>query len=217
MVRIIKCAGKRPSPEAIQAAVSVISQEGVVAIPTETFYGLAAHPFSERALAKIFSLKRRPPEKPLLLLIGEVELLAAVAREIPPLAKTLIKRFWPGPLTLIFPAQEHLPQALTAGTGTVAVRLSPHPIPREISRLLGSPITGTSANLSGAPPASTALEVAQSLPGVDLILDAGKTPGQAASTIVDVTGAKPRLVRKGVISWEEIKAYLGTKGQREDQ
>ncbi len=211
MARIIKCKDTRPSTEALQAAVSIIAQEGVVAIPTETFYGLAAHPFSERALKKIFVLKKRPPEKPLLLLIGELQMLGQVVKEVPPLAQKLLHKFWPGPLTLIFPAQAHLPHALTAGTGTVAVRLTPHPVPREISRLLGHPITGTSANLSGAPPARTALEVAQTLPALDLILDAGETSGQTASTILDVTGPSPRLIRKGVISWEEIKAYLETK------
>jgi len=211
MPRIIKCKGERPSPEALQAAVSVIAQDGIVAIPTETFYGLAAYPFSEKALKRIFALKNRPPEKPLLLLIGELQMLGQVVKEIPPLAQRLVSKFWPGPLTLIFTAKKNLPLALTAGTGTVAVRLSPHPVPREISLSLGAPITGTSANLSGAPPARTALEVAQNLPDIDLILDAGPTPGEKASTILDVTGPSPRLIRKGIISWEEIKAYLETK------
>ncbi len=213
MSHIIKVDSKRPSV-CLERAVSVLKDHGVVALPTETFYGLAVDPFSPRALKKLFVLKKRPVQKPILVLIGKLEMLSLLVKEVPPLAKPLIARFWPGPLTLIFKAQRHLPLELTAATGTIAVRFSSHPLPIRLSCLFEAPITGTSANLSGFPPPVEASEVAEMLPGVDLILDAGPTGGGKPSTIVDLTTPEPRLVRAGKISWEEIRLIWQTKSRR---
>ncbi len=205
MAKIFSVDPKNLPPEVIKAAVSVLKSGGVVALPTETYYGLAVDPFSESAVQRLFRLKKRPQEKPILLLLGSWEMLALVVAEIPLWAQRLMQRFWPGPLTLVFKARKDLPASLTAGTGTVAVRLSSHPLPTYLSQSFSKPITGTSANLSGAPPATSAIEVKRIFPEVDLILDGGETPGGAPSTIVSVTEFPPRLLRPGKIPWTEIQ------------
>ncbi len=173
---------------------------GLVALPTETFYALAVHPFEEAALVRLFHLKERSPEKPVLVLVGGPEMLPQVAGEVPEAGVRLVARFWPGPLTLILPARAGLPGLLTGGTGTIGVRQPRHAVTGRLVAALGFPVTGTSANRSGRPPLITAEEVARELgPGVDLILEAGPCPGGLPSTIVDVTCAPPRLVRAGAV------------------
>ncbi len=190
--------------KALEEALKALSEGLVVAIPTETFYGLAVDFRNEAALRRLFALKRRPKEKPILLLLGDFSQLEQVVEEKTPLARKLMKAFWPGPLTLVLPAKPGLSPLLTAGTEKVAVRLSSHPVPQKLAAALGRPITGTSANLSGRPPARSAEEVEEELPGVDLILDAGLLPARAPSTIVDASGKSPRLLREGEIPWEKI-------------
>ncbi|MBM4300419.1 MAG: threonylcarbamoyl-AMP synthase [Deltaproteobacteria bacterium] len=181
-------------------ARTVLTLNGVIAVPTETFFGLAVNPFQEEALDRLFTLKGRAPEKPVLVLVDGREMLNQVAREIPGQARQLMEKFWPGPLTIIFPGLPHLPRRLTAGTGTIAVRQPRQPLTCRLISALGFPITGTSANRSGRPPLIRAAEVAEEFgEGVDLILDAGPCPGGLPSTIVDVTGASLRLVRIGAI------------------
>ena len=138
----------------IQRVSQVILQGGVAAFPTETFYGLGADVQNEEALQKVFRLKDREENKPLLLLIGEKEWLSGLVRKISPVAERLIEGFWPGPLTLVFEASSHLSNLLTAGTGTIGVRISPHPIAQALVQAVGRAITATSANLSGQPSAS---------------------------------------------------------------
>ena len=191
----------------IKEVIKVLEAGLVVAIPTETYYGLAADPFNPQALKRLFALKRRPPEKPVLLLLGSLEQLDLLATSIPPWAEELISRFWPGPLTLVFQARKDLLPWLTGDTGKVALRLTSHPLARKIALAFG-PVTGTSANLSGQPPARSAQEVAESL-APDLIVDAGPTEGGAPSTIVDVTVFPPKILRPGKVSREELKAALG--------
>ena len=207
MPQVIRVGSEGPLQN-LEAAVPILQRDGVVALPTETYYGLAVNPFSERALERLFLLKNRPPEKPPLLLLGHLEMLSEVVAEVPPWSRVLMERFWPGPLTLVFKARSRLPKALTADTGTVAVRLSSHLIPTKLSQLFGHPITGTSANRSGHPAATTAEKVQNELPKVDLILDGGETPGGAPSTIVAVISYPPRLLRPGKISFEEIMDSL---------
>ena len=181
-------------------ARTVLNQNGVIAVPTETFFGLAVNPFQEEALDRLFALKDRDPEKPVLVMVSGPEMLNQVAREVPGPARRLMEKFWPGPLTIIFPSLPHLPRLLTAGTGTIAVRQPRQPLTCRLIRALGFPITGTSANRSGRPPLVGAAQVAEEFgEGVDLILDAGPCPGGLPSTIVDVTKASPRLVRAGAI------------------
>jgi L-threonylcarbamoyladenylate synthase len=181
-------------------ARTVLRRHGVMAVPTETFFGLAVNPFAMEALVRLFALKDRDPEKPVLVMVAGPEMLNQVVREVPVPARRLMEKFWPGPLTIIFPSLPHLPRRLTAGTGTIGVRQPRQSLTCRLIAALGHPITGTSANRAGHRPCVRADEVAREFgEGVDLILDAGPCPGGLPSTIVDVTNAPPRLVRAGAI------------------
>lgn len=186
-------------------ARKVLKSNGIIAVPTETFFGLAVNPFQEAALSRLFALKQRAPEKPVLLLIDGPSMLSQVVREIPEAATRLMARFWPGPLTIIFPSHPHLPRLITAGTGSVGVRQPRHPLTCRLITALGYPITGTSANRSGRPPLTQAAEVAREFGDeVDLILDAGECQGGKPSTIIDASHFLPRLVRAGAIPATEL-------------
>ena len=192
------------SPE-LQSALLVIQQGGVVAFPTETYYGLAVDPFNCQAVERLFQLKRRPSAKPLLVLIDRQERLSRLAVAIPEQFSLLMDRFWPGPLTLIFPALPSLSPILTAATNTVGIRISSHPLASAFCTLAGGALTGTSANLAGQRPAASEHEVmAQFGHRLDWLLKAGSTKGGLASTIVAADACGLRLVRAGAISFGEI-------------
>lgn len=199
----------KADPAGIRKVGRVILQGGVAAFPTETFYGLGADARNEEALQKIFQLKGREENKPLLLLIGDRDWLSGLVRNIPPVAGRLMEKFWPGPLTLVFEASPRLSALLTGGTGTVGVRLSPHPVAQALIQAVGRAITATSANLSGQPSASVAAEVFRALGNrVDAILDGGQTAGGLGSTVLDVSSPSPRIIRQGVISQAELVPFL---------
>lgn len=189
----------------------VIQRSGLVAIPTETFYGLGVNPFDARAVDRLRAVKGREDEKPILVLVGSVNDLSSFVEHVPPVASILIEVFWPGPLTILFPARASLPLALTAGTGLVGIRLSScQPLCELLTRV--GPLTGTSANRAGAAPARTAEAVQQALgDAVDLILDAGPTPGGLPSTVVHAHDSL-RIVREGVIARSVIEARLQQRG-----
>ncbi len=192
-----------------QEAKGLLNAGQVVALPTETFYALAAHPYQEQALERLFALKERPPDKPVLLLVANPEMLVILASHIPETAAALINRFWPGPLTLILPARPGLSGWLTANTGTVGVRQPRQAVTCRLIDYLGFPVTGTSANRSGKPPLVSAGEVEREF-GQDapLIVDAGPCPGGLPSTIVDLTRIPPRLVRSGAVSLASLKTVI---------
>jgi len=193
----------------IRRVSQVLLQGGVAAFPTETFYGLGADARNEEALQKIFQIKGREENKPLLLLIGDRDWLSGLVRNIPPVAGRLMEKFWPGPLTLVFEASPRVSALLTGGTGTVGVRLSPHPVAQALIQAVGRAITATSANLSGQPSASVAAEVFRALGNrVDAILDGGQTAGGLGSTVLDVSSPSPRIIRPGVISQAELVPFL---------
>jgi len=199
----------KADPAGIRKVGRVILQGGVAAFPTETFYGLGADARNEEALQKIFQLKGREENKPLLLLIGDRDWLSGLVRNIPPVAGRLMEKFWPGPLTLVFEASPRLSALLTGGTGTVGVRLSPHPVAQALIQAVGRAITATSANLSGQPSASVAAEVFRALGNrVDAILDGGQTAGGLGSTVLDLSSPAPRIIRRGVISQAELVPFL---------
>jgi len=190
-------------------ARAVLKGNGVIAVPTETFYALGVNPFQEEALDRLFALKDRAPEKPVLLLVDGPGRLNQVAREVPDLARRLMKKFWPGPLTIIFPSLTHLPRRLTGGTGTIAVRQPRQALTCRLIAALGFPITGTSANRAGGRPGIRADQVAREFGDhLDLILEAGPCPGGLPSTIVDVTSLPPRLVRAGAIAAAELAGIM---------
>jgi L-threonylcarbamoyladenylate synthase len=194
-----------PSQEAIQRAAEIIITGGVVAFPTETFYGLAALASRHEAVERVYLLKDRPLDKSLSILIADPAQLQDWVKAIPAEANRLMQRFWPGPLTLVFPAAKHLPAILTAGTGKIGVRISSHPVAHALVLAVGAPITATSANKSGATSCRSAEEVLSQL-GSDLevILDGGLTPGSKESTIADVTTRSPKILRTGAIAAQEV-------------
>jgi L-threonylcarbamoyladenylate synthase len=189
----------------LNRAVAVLNDGGVVAFPTETYYGLAVDPLNPLALNNLFTLKQRDIAKPILTLVDDRESLSSLVHEIPIVYLQLMERFWPGPLTLIFQAKINLPTLLTAGTSTIGVRQSSHPFARQLLRAFGRPITATSANISGHDAAVDAHGVkVQFGKQIDLVFDGGKAPGILGSTIVGLDGSQLKLIREGVISYDEI-------------
>ena len=195
----------------IARAASLLRAGGIVAYPTETYYGLAVDPFNEKALARPFRLKNRPAVKPVLVLVADRAQVDLLAGQITATARRLMDRFWPGPLTLVLPARSGLSRFLTGGTGTVGVRLSPHPVAAALLQAFGAPLTATSANRSGELPAVTAGEVRTAFASeVDLILDGGETPGKMGSTLVGVCGSQVTCLREGCISFAQVTQASGT-------
>jgi L-threonylcarbamoyladenylate synthase len=189
----------------------VLGENGLIALPTESFYGLAVDPFNEQALVKLWQVKGRSNGKPVLVLIGEGAQLNPFVRNIPPAATVLMNAFWPGPLTIVFPAALGLSDAVTAGTHSVGIRLSAWQPLCELLRRVG-PLTGTSANREGMPPPTTAKEVRDYFgDALDLIVDDGPTPGGQPSTVIDVQGPI-RIIRDGAIDREDIVAQLAAHG-----
>lgn len=187
----------------------LVDSGGILAVPTETFYALAVDPYQFSALERLFALKGRHGAKPVLLLVASPEMALKVAREVPEAGARLMKRFWPGPLTLILPARGDLPPLVTAETGTVGVRQPRQAVTCRLLAALGLPVTGTSANRTGREPLTRAEEVDREFGAeVDLILDAGPCPGGLPSTIVDVSIGPPRLVRPGAISAKELREII---------
>ena len=196
--------------EQVKAAVKVLANGGVAAIPTDTLYGLAASAFDESAVLKIYELKGRPEGMALPLLLSDSEDVRKCAENVPQAAWTLMERFWPGAVTLVVAKSANVPKIVTAGLDTVALRVPDHPAPRAIAKTLGAPITGTSANLSGRPGLTNAAGVRREFgETIDFVLDGGDAPGGVSSTIVEVIGDELKLLREGAVSREEIEAALG--------
>ena len=184
----------------MRQAAQVLRAGGLVAFPTETFYGLGANGLDAAAARRVFAAKGRPASMPLLLLVDSRAMAAVVATAIPAHAAELMDRHWPGALSLVLPASPSVPGEVTAGTGTVGVRVSAHPVARALVRALGEPVTAPSANPTGGSPPVTAEQVLAHFEGViELVLDAGPTPGGAPSTVLDVTVNPPRLLRQGAV------------------
>ena len=181
-------------------AVDTLKKGGIVAYPTETFYGLGAKFDTEASLEKLYDIKQRPEEKAMPLIIGDRELLSILTDSVNIKAKSLMDRFWPGPLTLIFYAREHLSEFITADTRKVAVRLPGESFALHLVRAAGFPVTATSANPSGMPPARDAETVIEYFgDNIDLVINGGPAPGGLPSTIVDVTENTLEILREGVI------------------
>jgi L-threonylcarbamoyladenylate synthase len=193
------------SENEIIRAAEAIRKGGVVAFPTETYYGLAVDPLNGKALQKLFKIKDRPALKPVLLLIADRSQLERVTTSVPELAERLMDRFWPGPLTLVLPARPELSFLVTGNTGTVGVRLSPHPVAADLLKACGIPLTATSANRSGEAPAVTAEDVGAIFGSqIDFVLDGGKTPGKLGSTLVGFKEKNVQCIREGCIPFQDI-------------
>lgn len=194
----------------LEEAVRSLNSGGVVVFPTDTLYGLGADVFSLAALQRIFSIKGRRADLALPVLVAGLDQVEAVAQPMSAQAQRLAERFWPGPLTLVMRRSPDLPGLVTGGADTVAVRMPGHPVPLELARRLGRPITGTSANRSGQPDLLDLSALENQLGNlVDHIIQTGPVPAGTASTIVNVTGDTPQLLRGGAISLEEILEAAG--------
>jgi len=195
----------------IERGISILKQGGLVAFPTDTVYGLGAGASNQPAVAKVYQVKERPRDMALPLLLAHTSQINEVACPVPPIAWLLADKFLPGALTIVLYKSNSVLDIVTGGGSTVAVRIPAHPIPVALAENLG-PIVGTSANLSGKPSALTADEVCSQFGDkIDLVIDAGRCPGGRESTIVDVTGEVPVVLREGAIPREELEQVCEIK------
>ena len=205
----IRLQGGSAEQTALETASAAILNGNVIALPTETFYALAADFYNLRVVERIFQIKGRPDWKALLVLIDSVDQAEVISESIPSVFYEIAERFWPGPLTLILPAAKRVPLKVTGGTGTVGMRIPNQPFTRRVIRQIHLPVIGTSANLSGYPPCSSADDVLGQLGGkIELVVDSGDLPGRAPSTILDLTSTPARLIREGIIPKEDLGDYL---------
>ena len=199
-------------PGALAQAVAVLRTGGLVAFPTDTVYGVGVHAYLPAAVARLYTAKVRPEGKAIPLLLGDAADVERVSRDLPRLTQRLMDAFWPGALTLVVPRNPELPDIVTAGGPTVAVRLPDHPVPRALARAVGAPLAATSANLSGQAEAVSAADVLAQLDGrIDLLLDGGRCPGGVASTVVDLTVQPPAILRQGALDPELLQRLLAAR------
>ena len=202
---ILKISPEAPEPHVIEYAASFIRRGRVIAIPTDTFYGLCADPFNLYAVERVFLLKGRPETRALPILVNSIEQAVSLVRDVPDAFLTLAHKFWPGALTLVVEATHRLPLKVTGNTGRVALRWADSRIATAVIEAAGSPVTGTSANLSSHPSCTNAEQIVGQLGDrVPLILDAGDTGGTLASTIVRIDGDAWNIAREGAIPDSEI-------------
>jgi L-threonylcarbamoyladenylate synthase len=206
MARVLKAEAEGSLAE----AVAVLKGGGLVAYPSDTVYGLGAAASDERAVARVFAVKGRLSEKAVSLLLADVEDMGPLCAEVPPSARLLAQRFWPGPLTLVLRRSRSFQSAALGSGESVALRVPDHFFLRQLIRALGEPITGTSANRSGRPSCRTAREVQRKLGGVlDLIIDGGPSRAGQESTVVDITTQPLAIVRQGAIGRAEVEKVVG--------
>ena len=199
-----------PDDKTLAEVEEILRAGGVVAFPTETFYGLGADARREATVAKIFRLKDRAVQNPISVIVETDREVIPLVEKLPAAAQILMNKFWPGALTIVFAASRAVLPHLTAGTGKIGIRVSSHPIARLIAKGLAGPLTATSANLSGAPECSTAAAVLRVFgDSLDAVIDGGTTTGGLGSTIIDVTVSPPLILRDGVVSRANILDALG--------
>ena len=193
--------------QSIRQAADVLQSGGLIAYPTETYYGLGVDPYNQHALGKLFKIKKRAAHLPILVLVADINQAKSLAvLPLPHSFTRLALHFWPGPLTLVCPARPELASELTGGTATIGMRQSSHYVAQQLVQAFGGPVTATSANLSGFAPASSAAQVAAFFgEGIDIILDGGETPGTNGSTLVKCEQETIECIRQGVIDFQTIK------------
>jgi tRNA threonylcarbamoyl adenosine modification protein (Sua5/YciO/YrdC/YwlC family) len=206
---LLRVSPDNPDPAAIRYAADFIRRGELVAIPTDTFYGIAADPFNLAAVDQIYRVKGRPETRALPILVNTTTQAIALSRDVPYTFHKLAQKFWPGPLTLLVEASTGVPLKVTAHTGNVALRWPKSPIVTALIELIGGPVTGTSGNISGQPACATAIDLLEQMGDrLPLIIDAGETPGSLASTIVKLQDDDWEIMRDGVITEQEIRAAL---------
>ena len=213
-VRVLTTSPGHPSAEVVSQAVDALRRGHLVVIPTETVYGIAADAANPEAVARLRTAKGRPDTKPLPVMVSELG-VTDLARDVPAEAIRLAQAFWPGPLTLVLWASDTCGDPVTAGCGKVGLRCPDHPVAQAVLAAFGGPLALTSANLSGQPEATTAGEAAAALDSVvDLVVDAGPTPVQTPSTVIDMTTDPPLVLRHGALSMERLKRVLNEMTER---
>lgn len=217
ITQIIKVSSENPEYNNIHLAAEILKMGGLVAFPTETVYGLGADAFNEGAVRRVFEAKKRPADNPLIVHISNFEQLMEVTNYLPQTVKILTEAFWPGPLTVVVRASEFIPSIVTGGLETVAVRMPKNKVALKLIEVLGKPIVGPSANLSGKPSPTTAQHVYQDLKGkIELILDAGPTEIGVESTVIDVTVNPPLILRFGGLARNRIEQLIGEVNTTEE-
>ena len=200
---------QNPQPDIIYRAAEIIKSGGVVAFPTRCLYGMGVDAFNPVAVNKVFEIKRRPAENPILVLIENKGQLDRLVRDVPASALQIMDYFWPGRVTIVFEAIASLPDNLTAGTAKIGVRMPGHAVALELVKAAGGPITGTSANLSGNPGCHSVGELVPAVARqMDFILDAGTLAGGPGSTVIDLTAKRPRVLREGEVTARDIMKIL---------
>jgi len=208
-LKVYKISHEHPEPEIIQHAATVIKRGGIIVFPTRCLYGLGADAFNAEAVDRVFKIKKRPSQKPILVLIDRRIQLERLVSHVSNAASRIMDHFWPGGVTLVFEAGDTVPHQLTAGSGKIGIRLAGHPVAAALVSSLGRPLTGTSANLSAKPGCRRVGDLEPQLAQqLDAILDAGLLKGGNGSTVVDVTGDIPRILREGEISEKEILTLI---------
>ena len=198
-----------PDPIMVREAADLIEAGGVIVYPTTGLYGLGADAFNSKAVERIFKIKQRPADKPLLIMLNNSNELDRLVQHIPLPAASIMEHFWPGRITIVFEANATLPSILTAQSGRIGIRVPDHRVAFALVTALGIPITGTSANISGNAGCSRVADLdSRVVEHVDLILDAGALKGGPGSTVIDVTVVPPKILREGAITAREIFAVL---------
>jgi tRNA threonylcarbamoyl adenosine modification protein (Sua5/YciO/YrdC/YwlC family) len=206
---LLKISPENPDPAAMRYAAEFIRRGELVAIPTDTFYGIAADPFNLAAVEQIYRVKGRPETRALPILVNTIAQAISLSRDVPYTFHKLAAKFWPGPLTLLVEASTGVPLKVTAHTGNVALRWPKSAVVDALIDLVNGPITGTSGNISGQPACATAVELLEQMGDrLPLIIDAGVSPGNLASTIVKLEGDDWAVMRAGVITEEQIRSAL---------
>lgn len=209
MPEILKTGADHSEEKILTRAAEILAGGGIIAYPTETFYGLGADATNHGAIQKIFTAKGRDFKNPVSLIIASKDDILPLVQDVPETAKKLMDIFWPGALTIVFKASDSVSPLLTAGSGKIGLRVSSHPIALKIVQKIKRPLTATSANQSGMPECALASEVTRQIGDkIDAILDWGKTKGEKASTLIDVTCNPPVILREGAIQREIIERYI---------
>jgi len=209
MPEILKSGTDNPEEKILTRAAEILAGGGIIAYPTETFYGLGADATNEKAIQKIFAIKGRDFKNPISLIVGRPEEIYPLVKNVPENAKKLMSALWPGALTIVFSASNKISPLLTAGSGKIGLRVSSHPLAGKIAQKIKAPLTATSANLTGSPECSKAAEVIKQIGDkIDAIIDWGKTAGGKASTVIDVTFDPPIIIREGAISRKKISLAM---------
>lgn len=210
MTRVVEVSSLEPDRRALTEAADVVSSGGVIAYPTETVYGLGVDATDGEAVRRLFRLKGRKENNPILILVKDFSMLRSVVADVPERARKGIEKFWPGPVTMVFDAAAALAPGISAGTGRVGVRISSHPMASALMALLDRPLTSTSANPAKKDPAMDGAGVVRYFDGkIDLLLDGGVLPASEPSTVIDVARSPVLLLRKGAIAVSELEDAFG--------